>query len=183
MEEKKKFLSMERLVLISLFSALIIAGTFLRIPLPPIPVTLQTFFVYLAALALGPVTALLSVLVYLFLGLVGLPVFTSGGGFAAFAGPTGGFLIGMLPAAFFGGLIAFSKKESSTLVNIIALVVATLIIYALGTWYFSYSLKKTIAESLVLCCYPFLIGDAVKIVTAVILAKSFRPRIQERLNR
>jgi len=183
MEEKKQFFTMERLVLISLFSALIIAGTFLRIPLPPIPITLQTFFVYLAILSLGPVTAFLSVLVYLFLGLIGLPIFTTGGGFAAFAGPTGGFLIGMLPAAFFGGLIAFCKKESSTIFNIIALVVATLIIYAFGTFYFSYSLNKTISESLVLCCYPFLIGDAVKIISAVLLAVSFRPRIQERLNR
>jgi len=183
MENDKKYFTTERLVLIALFAALIIVGTFLRIPIPPVPITLQTFFIYLASLVLGPFAAFLSVAIYMFLGLIGLPVFTSGGGFAAFIGPTGGFLLGMLVASFVGGLIAFSSKKSNFALNLIALLVETVIIYGLGNWYFSVSLNKTFLESLKLCCYPFLIGDTVKIILCLILAKNFRVKIQDRLNR
>ena len=94
-----------KIVLVALFAALIAAGAFIKIPLVPVPVTLTTLFVLLAALCLPPLMALSSIVVYLFLGGIGLPIFTSGGGLAAMLGPTGGYLFGMIPAALFGSLI------------------------------------------------------------------------------
>ena len=91
-----------KIVLVALFAALIAAGAFIKIPLVPVPVTLTTLFVLLAALCLSPLMALSSIVVYLFLGGIGLPIFTSGGGLAAMLGPTGGYLFGMIPAALFG---------------------------------------------------------------------------------
>ncbi len=173
-----------RITLISLFTALTIAGTFTRIVIiPPVPITLQTFFVYLGSLTLGPVNSLIAVALYLFLGLVGLPVFTSGGGPAAMFGPTGGFLIAMLAAAPVSGLIGFiSKDKPSWWLNAIALLVGTVLIYLVGTLWFMFRLPKyTLLQALGMTCFPFLIGDTIKIVLAVLLAQTFRPIVQEHL--
>ena len=99
-----------KIVLVALFAALIAAGAFIKIPLVPVPVTLTTLFVLLAALCLPPFMALSSIVVYLFLGGIGLPIFTSGGGLAAMLGPTGGYLFGMIPAALLGSLIMSSNR-------------------------------------------------------------------------
>ena len=89
----------------SLFTALMILGAYIRIPIGPVPVTLSSFFVLLAGVILGSGWGTASVGIYLLLGALGLPVFTAGGGLALFAGPTGGYLLGFLPAAFLAGFI------------------------------------------------------------------------------
>lgn len=100
-----KSVSVYRLSVISLFSALIVVGAFVRIPLPPVPITLQTFFVYTAAMLLKPKYSLFAVCLYLFLGLSGLPVFTRGGGIFYVLEPTFGYLIGFIPACLVTGNI------------------------------------------------------------------------------
>ena len=99
----------------ALFSALIIVGAYLKIPVGPVPIVLANFFVLLAGVLLGPKWGAASVGLYLLLGVVGLPVFAGGGGIAYLTGPTGGFLIGYLPAAFLAGVISGGKiPESET---------------------------------------------------------------------
>ncbi len=88
------------ILLTSLFTALIAAGTFIKIPMIPVSMTLQTLFVFLSGLLLPPGHAFLSVLIFIILGLIGLPVFTSGGGIGALLSPTGGFILGFAVAAF-----------------------------------------------------------------------------------
>jgi len=180
----KKNIDINKTAIVSLFSALIIAGTFIKITVvPPVPITLQTLFIYLAALLLGPVLGSLSVFVYLILGLAGLPVFTGGGGPAALLGPTGGFLMAMLPASAVIGILGHNRKQTFSLFRvIIALVVGTAIIYAGGVSWFAHTTEHTIAESLKFTCYPFLIGDAIKMVFATVLAKRFLPAIKDRLD-
>ena len=106
----KSHTSARDLVLCAMFSALIAIGAFIRITLPTEPYamhfTLQWFFVLTAALLLGERGAFLSVLVYLLLGLAGLPVFASGGGLSYIARPTFGFLLGFLPAAWVSGFLS-----------------------------------------------------------------------------
>ena len=101
-----------KITLTALFAALISAGAFIRIPMVPVPITLTTLFTMLGSACLPPSLALSSVIVYLFIGTAGLPVFTSGGGLASLLGPTGGYLIGMIPAAFAGSMLmkAFEAK-------------------------------------------------------------------------
>ncbi len=177
-----------KLLLVSLFSALIIVGAFIRFPLPPVPITLQTFFVLLAGLLLGGSLATASVTTYLFLGLVGLPVFTSGGGFAALLGPTGGFLIGLLPAAFVTGFIAKQGWKPghgthSYLVSCsIAVVVGTLIIYAAGVPWLKYSLDISWQKALMAGMIPFLPGDVIKAITAVLVSRAIKERIENFLS-
>ena len=99
-------LSVYAMTLCSLFTALIIVGAFIRIQFPVVPITLQTLFVVLAALLLGPKYSAVSVGLYLFLGLAGLPVFTKGGGPGYVFQPTFGYLLGFLAAAWVMGTLA-----------------------------------------------------------------------------
>ncbi|MDD4012154.1 MAG: biotin transporter BioY [Sphaerochaetaceae bacterium] len=177
-------MKISKIVLIALFCALTIAGTFIRLPLPPVPITLQTFFVYLASLTLGPIYSFLAIALYLFLGLIGLPVFTSGGGLAALLGPTGGFLLAMPLACLASGAIAFlSKKKSAWYLDALALLLGTAIIYSGGLAWFMYKLPSyTLAKALAVTTLPFLIGDFIKIVLSVLLSQKLREPIQARLN-
>ena len=99
-------------VLTALFASLIIVGAYIRFPLPPVPITLQTLFVISTSLLGGTAIGLSSVAIYLLLGAVGLPVFTAGGGLGILLGPTGGFLFGLLPAALLAGIAGnYARKE------------------------------------------------------------------------
>ena len=99
--------------MICLFTALIAAGAFIRIPIPVVPFTLQFLFTTLAGLLLGGKNGAISVGVYIFLGLLGLPVFASGGGFAYVLTPTFGYLIGFGAGAYLTGRIANAKPQPS----------------------------------------------------------------------
>lgn len=98
------------LVLVALFTAMIIVlGLIPPVPVPwvPVPITLQTFGVMLAGLILGPWRGGLVVLTYVLIAMVGLPVLPGGrAGLAVLAGPTGGFLLGMIPGAVITGFLA-----------------------------------------------------------------------------
>ncbi|MBQ7643064.1 MAG: biotin transporter BioY [Clostridia bacterium] len=122
--------------LIALFVALIIIGAFLKIPVPPIPFTLQTLFVLLAGVTLGGAQGAICCAVYLIMGLIGLPVFTGGGGLGYALTPSFGFAVGFIPAAFFAGIIS-NKSQKPTYKRIIAAVfTGTAIIYAVGISYY-----------------------------------------------
>lgn len=161
-------------ILIPLFTALIAAGTFIKIPMVPVPITLQTLFVFLAALLLSPSSAAASVTLYLILGAIGLPIFTSGGGLAAMLGPTGGFLISMLPAAFIGALIV-KKDHKSILRSIAALLAMEAVIYVIGVLWLKVQRSLTLSQALMGGFVPFIPGDIIKIAVAVIAAKYLYP--------
>ena len=174
----------KRLLLISLFSALIIVGAYLRFPLPPVPITLQTLFVLLAGVLTGTATAVYSTAIYLLLGAIGLPVFSSGGGLAILLGPTGGFLIGLLPAAAIAGIAGnYKKKEEKPKTYAILCfcfgLAATLCVYAVGVPFLKYTRMLSWKTAIEVGMIPFLIGDTLKIVVAVHLARTISPRIKE----
>ena len=110
-------MSAKDLTLCGFFAALVSVGAFLKIEIPiqpyPMHFTLQWFFVLIAGLLLGKRRAAMSVCVYLIIGLVGVPVFASGGGPAYLFRPTFGFLLGLIPMAFVVGLL--SRKGLSRL--------------------------------------------------------------------
>lgn len=93
----------QTLVLCGLFTALIAVGAFIRIPLPLIPFTLQTFFVAMAGYLLGPRYGALSAGLYMVLGLCGVPIFTQGGGPAYVLNPTFGYILGFVVSAYVTG--------------------------------------------------------------------------------
>ncbi len=166
----------------AVFTALIILGTFIKfyIPIvsPQVPVVLANLFVIMAGMFLGPIWGSVSVLLYLFIGLAGLPVFSAGGGPAVFLGPTGGYLIGYLPAAFIAGLISRPSKGRLPLL-LSAGISGVIVIYLVGVPWLFWRLSAVngsappLFQGLVMGSFLYLPGDVLKIITASFLTRSF----------
>ena len=129
-------LNTKSLILCSLFAALIAIGAFIKIPVPIVPFTLQVLFSTLAGLLLGPRLGVISVGIYLLLGLVGLPIFTKGGGPSYIFQPTFGYLIGFLIGVYVTGSIAHKTKNPSLKRLITASLVGLTIVYIIGMIYY-----------------------------------------------
>jgi biotin transport system substrate-specific component len=163
------------MVYASLFAALTAVGAFLAIPIGPVPIVLQNMFVFLAGLLLGGRWGLASVGVYLLAGACGLPVFAGGlGGISRFIGPTGGYLIGYLPAVFLIGTMS-QKANPQIISDVLAMICGTLVLYACGVSWLKIATGMSAAKALALGMYPFLIGDALKIAAAAVIARALRP--------
>lgn len=169
------------LALTAIFTGLVIAGAFITIPIPVIPFTLQTFFVQLTATMLGPLWGGIAIALYLFIGLIGIPVFTKGGGFMYVLQPTFGYLIGFLIGAIAGGLILKLFKKKSYWAYLTADIATLLIAYIFGMLYF-YLIKSfyfgdnvTAYTIFIYCFLIFLPGDLTFTFIAAIVAKKLNP--------
>lgn len=175
-----KKISIKNIAVTAMFIALTIVMSQIAIPLPftDVPLSLATLAVFLSGAILGPVWGTAAQAVYVVMGLVGLPVFANfSGGFATVLGPTGGYIWGYIVAAFLIGLLV-SKGGRWFWVYPMAMIVGLAGCYALGTvWYMIYA-KIDLLAALVLCVAPFLVGDAVKIVLASVLAYRLRPMLR-----
>ena len=171
-----------KLTYTALFAALTAAGAFIRIPLGYSSITLQFFFTAMAGCLLGPGWGAASQAVYVALGLVGLPVFTQGGGISYLLQPTCGFLIGLIPAAWLIGLIT-AQHPPHPVRTAAACLAGLAVLYAVGLPYMAVILNvylgKAMDVSAVLWAgmLPFLPGDMVKIAVTAALA----PPLQRRL--
>lgn len=158
---------------IGLFAALITASAQIAIPMT-VSFTLQTFAICLAAGLLGWKRSTLSVIIYIIIGMMGLPVFTGfKSGVAAVAGPTGGFIVGFIFTALISGLL-IDKFGHKLWQMIIFMAVGVIACYVFGTVWFIIAYKATIASALATCVVPFLLPDAVKVVLAAVLANRLR---------
>lgn len=179
----------KKLTLCALFAALIAAGAFIRIPFPYVPVTLQAAFVTLAGLLLGARDGMKSALIYMVLGLIGLPVFAQGGGIGYIFNPSFGYIIGFLPGAFITGKIAHSAEIINFLRRLSAGFAGLAIIYAAGTIYYccitSLYLEITldVRHILTVCLITVLPGDVIMTIGAVILAERLSPIIRKKERR
>lgn len=165
----------QSLIYIALMAVIITICSWISIP-GPVPFTLQTFAVFTALLLLGTKDGLISIIVYLLLGAVGVPVFSGfRGGIGHLAGPTGGYLIGFLVMGFVFGIVRHFIKHplvSAITASILGLAAC----YAFGTIWFVivYSGTNsaiTYGAALSMCVLPFIIPDAVKMVLAIILSE------------
>ena len=158
---------------VALFAALTAVGAFIRIPLGYSSITLQTFFTAMAGCVLGPWYGALSQLVYVALGLVGLPIFTRGGGIGYLVQPTCGFLIGLIPAAWVIGRIAGRKPEPKQIVP--ACLLGYGVLYAIGVPYMALILNTFLGKGMGFSAImwagmiPFLPGDIIKILCITLL--------------
>ena len=175
--------SLRMSVFASLMAALTAAGAYLVIPIGPVPIVLQNLFIMLAGLLLGVRWGLASVMLYLLLGAVGLPVFAGGaGGVAHFLGPTGGYLLGYIPAVAIIGSISHVRKPSF-LTDLVALVIGSLVVYVCGVPWLKGVLDCPVGKALAVGMIPFLPGDALKIAVALLAAPYIRRHIlPERAN-
>ncbi len=160
--------------------ALIVGGSLLiglcaqvkvLLPFGPVPVTGQTFAVLMIGALLGSRRGGLAVLAYLIEGVAGLPVFAFGGGAAVLMGPTGGYLMGFLPAAYITGLLAERGWDRRIGTTVPAMVLGNVIIYACGLFWLC-CLMGVGQRVLTAGLYPFVVGDLLKILLAAILLPS-----------
>ncbi len=121
--------------LCAMFTALIAIGGFIKIPVPPVPFTLQFQFTTLAGLLLGKKYGSVSVILYVFLGLAGIPIFTKGGGLWYVLEPTFGYILGYIPGTFLTGLIAHKEKHPSQKRLLAASFAGYAAVYAVGMTY------------------------------------------------
>lgn len=136
------------------------------LPFSPVPLSLCTLGIYFAAIILGPKYSTVSVLLYLLLGMIGLPVFTGFiGGPAKLFGPTGGYLFGYIFIAFICGL--FTKHfRGKPVLSFLGMCLGTAICYLLGTIWLMHQLNISYREALLIGVLPYLVLDIIKILLA-----------------
>ncbi len=159
--------------------ALITAGAFVAIPLPgsPVPMVLQNMFVILTGLILPPLAAMGTIGVYLFLGAIGLPIFSgASGGLAHLAGPTGGFLLGYIPAAAITAVIAHGGSRGAARIAL-ALTAGFLMVYVVGVPFLARILEIPLNRAIVVGMLPFLPGDLIKAIVLAGLVKTIPPSV------
>ena len=171
--------SIKGLVYAALFGALTAAGAFIIIPLPFVPITAQTFFLNIAAILLGGSLGALSQFIYVMLGIVGMPVFEGGkAGLGVIFGPTGGYLLGFIIAAFVIGMVNQMKKTAGTFWHIFSMLIGMVIIYFLGALQLSFVAKMSFHKALTIGVLPFIPGDVIKILLAAIISSRLKGRVK-----
>ena len=169
--KEKKLSNIYFLTVCAIMSALLCIISPISIPIGEVPISLATFIIYIAVWILGPYGATLSVMVYLFLGICGLPVFTGGvGGIGKLAGPTGGYLAGYIILAFVSGLF-LKLSNKNTVVTIIGMIFATALLYAFGTTWFILQINSDLSNAIKVCVLPFIPFDLVKIGLAAVIGR------------
>jgi biotin transport system substrate-specific component len=163
-----------KIILVALAGTLLLTvSAKIKIPFYPVPMTMQTFIVLFLGIILGSKIGLLTISLYLFEGIFGLPVFAGtpekGIGFAYFVGPTGGYLVGFLVATYLAGYFKYSSK--TLFKNFIKLLFAASFIYIFGLLWLGFLLgwDKPIFQ---LGLQPFLLAELFKILILAIIAGS-----------
>jgi biotin transport system substrate-specific component len=166
-------MNIKDIVLVAIFAALTAVGAFIKIPLPIVPFTLQFFFCAMAGILLGSKLGALSQIIYVSIGLAGLPVFTSGGGFIYVLKPTFGFLIGLVFSAYIIGFITEKAKEQNFLTSFLAILGGLFVLYLIAIPYLYFILKlylnkpKSLTTIISLYVLPYLGGDLIKSVILI----------------
>lgn len=157
------------MALAALMAALTAAGALVSIPLSPVPFTFQVLFVLMAGLVLRPAAAASAMTVYLLIGIAGMPVFSKGqSGLATLAGPTGGYLIGFVLAAWVVSLVAGPSRVGAGVGRrALAVALGLVVIYAPGAAWLAVSTGMGVLKAIAVGVVPFVPLDVVKGIIAV----------------
>ena len=177
MKEHKFTLTPAQLSVTALMTAVMCVLGPLSVPIGAVPISLTNLVICLAAWLLGARLGTLSVLVYLLLGAVGLPVFSGyGAGLAKLAGPTGGYLVGLLLTACIGGWF-IEHSNGRPLPSAVGLALGIAASYVLGTAWFVIQMQCDLGYALTVCVWPFIPFDLLKIAVSVPLGALIRRRL------
>ena len=181
-EVTKSKITTKELVFTALMAVIIAVCSWISIP-TTVPFTLQTFGVFMAVGLLGGKKGTISVLVYILLGAVGVPVFAGfSGGIGVLFGTTGGYIVGFLLSGlvYWAMTAAFGEKLP---IMIVAMVLGLIVCYAFGTaWFMIVYAKNTapigLMTALGWCVFPFIIPDCIKIALAIVLTKQLKKYVK-----
>lgn len=170
-------LNIKEIVLTSIFTALTAVGAFITIPIGPVPIILQSFFVLLSGMLLGPKLGALSQVLYIALALIGLPIFSGfSGGLQILLKPSFGFAIGFIFAAYIIGYIIHGNMELKNKA-FISSILGSIIIYLFGLPYMYFILNIIMEQDfsfiniINMGCLLFIPGDLLKLIIANIIYK------------
>ena len=167
-------------VLTALLTAALCVMAPVAVPMSPIPMTLATLGIYLAAGLLGPWRGAAAVGLYLALGAVGVPVFAGfSAGFPVLFGPTGGFLWGYLPCVVVAGLLCRNDWRGLLPLRLAA---GTVVLYTVGVAWYMVQTGADFASALFICALFTLPGEGIKIVVATALIIPLRGRVRRLLS-
>lgn len=155
--------------------ALLVVCSQVLIPLPgitPVPVTLAFFMVFVIGGLLGPLHGPLCMLIYMLMGIIGLPVFAGFNSISALVGPTGGYIVGYVPMAAIVGL--FVKKSDKPWINMSGMILGMLAGYLCGAvWYMIYA-SVSFVTSITVTIAPFIIADLLKMILAYLIIRRLK---------
>lgn len=163
-------LKAKEMTMIALFAALIGVAGYITIPIPPVPITAQTLVVMLAGLVLSPRLAAFSIMTFIFIGSVGVPVFSNGrAGIQVFLTPSGGYIVGFLIGVI---VISLLKGKGTNMVRnfLASFVGGVIVVYAIGVPWMANILGFDFHTAIFKGIIPFLLGDTLKVLLASFLA-------------
>lgn len=177
MQTKAKH-SIYTLAMIAVMTAVTCILAPLSISIGPIPISFTNLAIYFALYLLGWKKGTVSYLVYLLIGIVGLPVFSGfAGGIGKFLGPTGGYIVGFIPMAIIAGILI--DRFKSRWIHLLGMLAGTAVCYAFGTAWYCLQTGSALVPALGLCVFPFIPGDLVKMIAAMLLGPVIRERIRK----
>ena len=180
-EHTTKKMSTRQMTFIALMTAVTCILGPLSIPLPfsPVPISFTNLAIYLSLYVLGLNGETITYLVYLLIGMVGVPVFSGfSGGFGKLAGPTGGYLIGFIFLTLIAGLL-MKLFPGNKVMEAVGLVLGTVVCYAFGTAWLCFQAHMSAAAGLAAGVIPYIPGDLVKIVVAMIGGTALRAALKK----
>ena len=173
--EKRK-ITTQQMALVAIMTALTCILAPFSLPIGPVPISLTNLVIYFSLYLLGWKLGTLSYVIYLLIGLVGVPVFSGfTAGPAKLFGPTGGYLIGFIPMAIIAGIVI--DKFSQRWIQILGMIVGTAICYAFGTAWFSIQAAYTVSAGIAVCVITIIPADLIKMVIAMIIGPEIRKRL------
>lgn len=180
-EHTTKKMSTRDMTFIALMTAVTCILGPLSIPLPfsPVPISFTNLAIYLSLYVLGMNGATISYLVYLLIGMVGVPVFSGfSGGFGKLAGPTGGYLIGFIFLTLIAGFL-MKLFPGNKVMEAVGMIVGTAVCYAFGTAWLCIQAHMSAAAGLAAGVIPYIPGDLIKIVAAMIVGTALRAALKK----
>ena len=157
-------------------AVLCVVGPF-TIPIGPVPVSLAPLVILLSVYILGTKNGTLSLLIYLLIGAVGVPVFSGfTGGLGKLAGPTGGYFIGYILMALIAGWF-IHRFYDKVVIQFLGMVLGLAVLYAFGTAWLAFSAGMSFGAALAAGVLPFIIFDLIKIIIAIALGRTVRNRL------
>lgn len=183
MQQKNQSKTYE-MIIVSLFAALIAVGAFIKIPLGPVPFSMQFLFCALAGVLLRKNLAFASVAIYIGIGLLGVPVFTKGGGIGYVLQPTFGYLIGFMLGAYVIGFVLEKLGDHKPIHYFIAVVSGLMVLYLFGVTYMYLILNLYMGKAVTAMAaikmgfLPFLLPDLGWSVIVMLIATALRPKLK-----
>lgn len=148
----------------------------MSIPIGPVPISFTNLAIYLSLYLLGWRRGTLSYLIYVLIGMVGIPVFSGyAGGFGKLFGPTGGYIIGFVPMALVAGWVI--DRYENRAIQMAGMAAGTILCYAFGTAWFCFQAGYTLWAALGMCVFPFIPGDLGKMAAALYVGPMIRARL------